>query len=94
MPDTTTEVQTSSAASLYSRFQVDSESPGAHDRSADVLLTFEIVKLVGLGQVLLAQLTRHRIASFSVQSQRYVSYENGFGYIGDFGKNCAKIKET
>ena len=35
----------------------------------------------GVSLVLLAQLTRHRIASFSVQSQRYVSYENGFGYI-------------
>lgn len=34
-----------------------------------------------VSRVLLAQLTRHRIASFSVQSQRYVSYENGFGYI-------------
>ena len=35
----------------------------------------------GVSRVLLAQLTRHRIASFSVQSQRYVSYEKGFGYI-------------
>lgn len=35
----------------------------------------------GVSRVLLAQLTRHRIASFSVQSQRYVSYETGFGYI-------------
>ena len=35
----------------------------------------------GVSRVLLAQQTRHRIASFSVQSQRYVSYENGFGYI-------------
>ena len=35
----------------------------------------------GVSRVLLAQLTRHRMASFSVQSQRYVSYENGFGYI-------------
>ncbi len=34
-----------------------------------------------MSRVLLAQLTRHRIASFSVQSQRYVSYEKGFGYI-------------
>ena len=34
-----------------------------------------------MSRVLLAQLTRHRIASFSVQSQRYVSYENGFGFI-------------
>ena len=35
----------------------------------------------GVSRVLLAQLTRHRIASYSVQSQRYVSFENGFGYI-------------
>lgn len=35
----------------------------------------------GVSRVLLAQLTRHRIASFSVQSQRYVSYARGFGYI-------------
>ena len=33
----------------------------------------------GVSRVLLAQLTRHRIASFSVQSQRYVSYAGGFG---------------
>ena len=35
----------------------------------------------GVSRVLLAQLTRHRMASFSVQSQRYVSYKDGFGYI-------------
>ena len=35
----------------------------------------------GVSRTLLAQSTRHRVASFSVQSQRYVSYENGFGYI-------------
>lgn len=35
----------------------------------------------GVSRVLLAQLTRHRLASFSVQSQRYVSYEKGYGYI-------------
>ena len=32
----------------------------------------------GISRVLLAQLTRHRIASFSVQSQRYVSLDKGF----------------
>ena len=37
--------------------------------------------LEGVSRSLLAQITRHRIASFSVQSQRYVSYENGFGYV-------------
>lgn len=35
----------------------------------------------GVSRVLLAQLTRHRIASFSVQSQRYVSKEKGFDYV-------------
>ena len=35
----------------------------------------------GISRTCLAQLTRHRIASFSVQSQRYVFYKEGFGYI-------------
>ena len=35
----------------------------------------------GVSRTFLAQITRHRIASFSVQSQRYVSYKDGFGYI-------------
>lgn len=37
----------------------------------------------GVSRALLAQLTRHRIASFSVQSQRYVELggEEGFGYV-------------
>ena len=38
----------------------------------------------GVSRSLLAQITRHRIASFSVQSQRYVALgddENGFDYV-------------
>ncbi len=35
----------------------------------------------GVSRALLAQLTRHRLASFSVQSQRYVSMAAGFDYI-------------
>ena len=35
----------------------------------------------GVSRSLLAQITRHRIASFSVQSQRYVSMEAGFDYV-------------
>lgn len=35
----------------------------------------------GVSRTLLAQITRHRIASFSVQSQRYVSKGKGFDYI-------------
>lgn len=44
------------------------ESPIEH-----VTFTFGIE---GVSRSLLAQLTRHRIASYSVQSQRYVSYDN------------------
>lgn len=48
------------------------ESPVEH-----VSFTFAVE---GVSRSLLAQLTRHRIASYSVQSQRYVSKEN-FEYI-------------
>lgn len=34
-----------------------------------------------VSRVLLAQLTRHRIASYSVQSQRYVRFDEKFDYI-------------
>lgn len=34
----------------------------------------------GVSRALLAQLTRHRVASFAVRSQRYCS-EDGFGYV-------------
>ncbi len=37
-------------------------------------------KITGVSRALLAQLTRHRMASYSVRSQRYVA-ENNFGYI-------------
>ncbi len=51
------------------------------------LSTFEHVSFTfgieGVSRALLAQITRHRIASFSVQSQRYVgqSGEHGFDYV-------------
>ena len=48
------------------------ESPIEH-----VSFTFAIE---GVSRSLLAQITRHRIASFSVQSQRYVR-ERGFEYV-------------
>ena len=35
----------------------------------------------GVSRALLAQITRHRIASFSVKSQRYVSAKENFNYI-------------
>lgn len=51
---------------------------GHHSVFEHVSFTFAIE---GVSRVLLAQLTRHRIASFSVQSQRYVSLSKGFGYV-------------
>ena len=56
-------------------------------RRLGYLSTFEHVSFTfgieGVSRALLAQITRHRIASFSVQSQRYVgqSGEDGFDYI-------------
>lgn len=38
-------------------------------------------KIEGVSRALLAQLTRHRLASYSVQSQRYVHYLKGFDYV-------------
>lgn len=35
----------------------------------------------GVSRALLAQLTRHRIASFSVQSQRYIDMTDCFGFV-------------
>ena len=35
----------------------------------------------GVSRSLMAQITRHRIASFSVQSQRYVALDEGFDYV-------------
>ena len=38
-------------------------------------------KIMGVSRALLAQITRHRIASFSVQSQRYVNKDGHFDFI-------------
>ena len=50
---------------------------GHHSVLEQASFTFSIE---GVSRVLLAQLTRHRLASFAVQSQRYVNMEN-FHYI-------------
>lgn len=42
-------------------------------------VSFEF-EISGVSRALLAQLTRHRLASYSVRSQRYVS-ESGFSYV-------------
>ena len=52
--------------------EIGHESPIEH-----VSFTFAIE---GVSRSLLAQITRHRMASFSVQSQRYVR-EHGFEYV-------------
>lgn len=61
------------------------ESPIEH-----VSFTFGIE---GVSRALLAQITRHRIASFSVKSQRYVM-ENQFAYVTPPEiEQCAEAKE-
>lgn len=57
---------------LQMLMEIGHESPVEH-----ATFTFAIE---GVSRSLLAQITRHRIASFSVQSQRYVA-ENHFTYI-------------
>lgn len=47
----------------------------------------------GVSRTLLAQLTRHRIASFSVQSQRYVSKSNFSFVTPPEIENCPEAKE-
>lgn len=52
----------------------------------------------GVSRALLAQITRHRVASFAVRSQRYCS-EDGFGYvtpntIQDNAAACVEYKKT
>ena len=54
------------------------ESMGHESPLEHVTFTFGIE---GVSRAFLAQITRHRLASFSVQSQRYVRYENGFNYV-------------
>ncbi len=57
---------------LHMLMDIGHESPIEH-----ISFTFGIE---GVSRSLLAQITRHRIASYSVQSQRYVS-ENNFDYV-------------
>jgi thymidylate synthase (FAD) len=52
----------------YERSLRDAMGNGHHSVAEHATFTFEID---GVSRVLLAQLTRHRVASFSVQSQRY-----------------------
>lgn len=53
-------------------------SSGHHSVLEHSSFTFGIE---GVSRALLAQLTRHRIASFSVQSQRYVKFKTDLEYV-------------
>jgi thymidylate synthase (FAD) len=64
-------------------------SSGHHSVLEHSSFTFGIE---GASRALLAQLTRHRIASFSVQSQRYVRFKNGVDFI--VPQTVAQDKET
>lgn len=64
-------------------------SSGHHSVLEHASFTFAVE---GVSRALLAQLTRHRIASFSVQSQRYVTFKQDLEYI--LPPEIAKRKET
>ena len=71
--DLTGSISDESAADFVEMLlEIGHESPTEH-----VSFTFGIE---GVSRALLAQLTRHRIASYSVQSQRYVK-ENSFDFV-------------
>ncbi|MDR3306422.1 MAG: FAD-dependent thymidylate synthase [Endomicrobium sp.] len=53
-------------------------SSGHHSVLEHASFTFGVE---GVSRALLAQLTRHRIASFSVQSQRYVKFKSGLDFV-------------
>ena len=88
------EVVALAAKLCYSENSIDelSEKISSNDQSKFIgilkkmghLSTFEhasfTFSITGVSRALLAQITRHRIASFSVRSQRYVS-EGSFKYI-------------
>lgn len=65
-------IESDKAAEFIGRLPEAHQSPFEH-----VSFTFGIE---GVSRAMLAQITRHRIASFSVQSQRYVNMDE-FGYV-------------
>ena len=58
-------------------------SSGHHSILEHISFTFHVK---GVSRALLAQLSRHRHISLSVQSQRYISYYDGFDYVNPFAK--------
>ena len=65
-------IEADKAAEFIGKLPEAHQSPFEH-----VSFTFGIE---GVSRAMLAQITRHRIASFSVQSQRYVNMDE-FGYV-------------
>ena len=65
-------IEADKAAEFIDKLPEAHQSPFEH-----VSFTFGIE---GVSRAMLAQITRHRIASFSVQSQRYVNMDE-FGYV-------------
>lgn len=65
-------IEADKAAEFIGKLPEAHQSPFEH-----VSFTFGIE---GISRAMLAQITRHRIASFSVQSQRYVNMDE-FGYV-------------
>lgn len=66
-------IEADKAAEFIDKLPEAHQSPFEH-----ISFTFGIE---GVSRAMLAQITRHRIASFSVQSQRYVDMSDGFGYV-------------
>lgn len=66
-------IEADKAAEFIEKLPEAHQSPLEH-----VSFTFGIE---GVSRAMLAQITRHRIASFSVQSQRYVDMRDGFGSV-------------
>lgn len=66
-------IEADKAAEFINKLPEAHQSPLEH-----VSFTFGIE---GVSRAMLAQITRHRIASFSVQSQRYIDMSGGFGYV-------------
>ena len=66
-------IEADKAAEFIEKLPEAHQSPFEH-----VSFTFGIE---GVSRAMLAQITRHRIASFSVQSQRYVDMSDGVGYV-------------
>lgn len=66
-------IEADKAAEFINKLPEAHQSPFEH-----VSFTFGIE---GVSRAMLAQITRHRIASFSVQSQRYVDMSDGIGYV-------------